>query len=89
MESRIAFLERELDTRSDEIRRRDAIIMNMTEAMKAIAPPAQEEAPPETTEAPTEATEQPGRVGPQTEVEGPQAGAERPQERSWWQRVFS
>jgi hypothetical protein len=73
MRDRIAFLERELE-------RKDAILLNMTEAMKAIAPPAQEEAPPEPPEASVTATEQPGRVGPQTEVEGTQEGAERP----WW-----
>ena len=42
MSSRIDFLERELVARLEEIRRRDAIIMNMTEAMKALSPPEQE-----------------------------------------------
>jgi uncharacterized small protein (DUF1192 family) len=35
MRERIAFLERELE-------RKDAILLNMTEAMKAIAPPSEE-----------------------------------------------
>jgi excisionase family DNA binding protein len=42
MQERLAFLERELDVRAEEIRRRDTIIMNMTEAMKALSPPPQE-----------------------------------------------
>jgi hypothetical protein len=42
MRERLAFLERELDVRTEEIRRRDTIIMNMTEAMKALNPPAPE-----------------------------------------------
>jgi excisionase family DNA binding protein len=43
MQDRLAFLERELEVRAEEIRRRDTIIMNMTEAMKALNPPAPEE----------------------------------------------
>src|SRR5215218_8475271 len=75
LRSRVQFLERELE-------RKDAILLNMTEAMKAIGPPAETISEPR--EAPTEATEQPGRVEPQAQVEGPQTGAERP----WWRRVF-
>jgi hypothetical protein len=77
-QDRIAFLERELE-------RKDAILLNMTEAMKAIAPPAQEEAPPEPPEASVTATEQPGRVEAQSQVEGAQEAGERV---SWWRRVF-
>jgi hypothetical protein len=77
MRERIVFLERELE-------RKDAILLNMTEAMKAIAPPAQEETP-EPPEAPQTATEQPGRVGAQPAVEGGQEGGER---RPWWRRMF-
>jgi len=40
-----------ITTRDEEIRRRDTIIMNMTEAMKALNPPAPEE-PPEPRESP-------------------------------------
>jgi len=40
-----------ITTRDEEIRRRDTIIMNMTEAMKALNPPAPEE-PPEVRESP-------------------------------------
>jgi excisionase family DNA binding protein len=73
LRDRVRFLERELE-------RKDAILLNMTEAMKALNPPS----PQEPSESPQTATEQPGRVEPQAQVEGPQEGAERP----WWRRVF-
>lgn len=69
----------------EELARKDAIMLNMTEAMKALTPPAQEE-PSSPPEAPTEATEQPGRVEPQTPLRG---GAQDGTERiSWWRRMF-
>ena len=46
-----ALLREVINTRDEEIRRRDTIIMNMTEAMKALNPPASEE-PSETRESP-------------------------------------
>jgi excisionase family DNA binding protein len=55
MQDRLAFLERELEVRAEEIRRRDTIIMNMTEAMKALNPPAPEDS--------SEARESPERAG--------------------------
>jgi hypothetical protein len=40
LRERIAFLERELEARTEEIHRRDAILMNMTQIVKpAIEPP--------------------------------------------------
>jgi hypothetical protein len=45
-----------LTTRDEEIRRRDTIIMNMTEAMKALNPPAPEDS--------SEARESPDSSGP-------------------------
>jgi DNA-binding Lrp family transcriptional regulator len=76
----ITFLERELEARSEEIRRRDAIIMNMTEAMKAIGPP-HEDAP----ESPE--SHVPSETPPDASGEA-QEGSERPEERSWWRRLF-
>jgi hypothetical protein len=38
LRDRIAFLQRQLQSREEELRRRDAILMNMTEAMKALTP---------------------------------------------------
>jgi hypothetical protein len=74
MQERLAFLERELDVRTEEIRRRDTIIMNMTEAMKALNPLAQHE--------PVEARESPVSPGPtQTPPDAPaapQTGAQGP-----------
>jgi hypothetical protein len=77
MRERIVFLERELE-------RKDAILLNMTEAMEAIAPPAQEEAP-EPPEAPQTATEQPGRVGLNRLSKALRRAAAR---RPWWRRMF-
>jgi hypothetical protein len=58
-------------TRDEEIRRRDTIIMNMTEAMKALNPPAPEDS--------SEARESPQSSGPTGELEEVQEelGAER------------
>jgi hypothetical protein len=42
LRDRIAFLQRQLQSREEELRRRDAILMNMTEAMKALTPPREE-----------------------------------------------
>jgi hypothetical protein len=61
MQERLAFLERELDVRTEEIRRRDTIIMNMTEAMKALNPPVPEDS--------SEARESPESTGPTGELE--------------------
>jgi hypothetical protein len=80
----ISQLRGEVEAWREESRRKDTIIMNMTEAMRAIAPPVQEEPPQEQPEAPQTATEQPGRVGAQASLEGAQEGSERP----WWRRVF-
>jgi len=78
LRDRVRFLERELE-------RKDAILLNMTEAMKAIGPPVHEESPSGAPGAPETATEQPGRVGAQTTLEGSQ----RPSERvPWWRRMF-
>jgi hypothetical protein len=49
-----------ITTRDEEIRRRDTIIMNMTEAMKALNPPAPEES--------SEARESPESTGPTGEL---------------------
>jgi hypothetical protein len=50
-----------ITTRDEEIRRRDTIIMNMTEAMKALNPPAPEDS--------SEARESPESTGPTGELE--------------------
>jgi hypothetical protein len=100
----IARLENEVQFLREELARKDAVMLSMTEAIKAISPPAQEE-PIQEPQAPQTATEQPGRVGPQTPLRGgaqeahemhmPEAGGgplphdqQTPSERPWWRRVF-
>jgi hypothetical protein len=90
----IAQLRGEVEAWRDESRRKDTIIMNMTEAMKALSPPAQEEEPP--AEVPSASGEyavtaqpQPGRVEPQASVEGAQEDAERPEDTTWFPGVGS
>ena len=80
----------------EELARKDAILLNMTEAMKALTPPAQQEqspsptdAPSDTRESPGTATPQPGRVEPQAPLEGaaPEESAQE-ERRSWWKRML-
>jgi hypothetical protein len=53
-------LEQRVNTLEDEVYRQQAILLNMTDAMKALSPPAQEE--------PSEARESPERPGPTGEL---------------------
>ena len=69
LRDRVAFLQRELE-------RKDAIMLNMTEAMKALNPPRAE--PPESAQPRSD------RDAPAESSEGPQTPLERP----WWRRVF-
>jgi excisionase family DNA binding protein len=55
----------------EELARKDAILLNMTESMRQLTAP-QEETLQETPGVPETATPQPGRVGPQTPLEGTQ-----------------
>jgi len=65
MRDRIDFLERELEARREELQRRDVIILNMSETMKALPSPASQETPAETPGAPeTAADEQQGGARP-------------------------
>jgi len=76
MRSRIQFLE-------DELQRKDAILLNMTEAMKALSPPPQE-APSEARESPQTVEEEPERAERHSATGEAQEGVQRP----WWRRVF-
>ena len=82
LRDRIRFLERQLEAREAELQRRDVMLINMTEAMKALNPPPSQEP----SEAP-ETAESPGpRERPFTDAGGgPQEAA---QPRSWWRRMF-
>ncbi len=66
MRDRIGFLE-------EELRRKDAILLNMTEAMKALNPP------PEPRDGPETASE---------ERDGTQVPPEQEKPVSWWRRIF-
>jgi hypothetical protein len=95
LRDRVAFLERQLEDRAEEIRRRDHIIAALTERI----PPAIE-APDhrEPSRAPESTAEEPARVNP-SGTEDPQMGSERPRDaaelpvrglviRTWWKRVL-
>jgi hypothetical protein len=76
MRTRIQFLE-------DELQRKDAILLNMTEAMKAISPPSQK-APSEPRETPQTIDEGPERAEPHSATGEAQESAASPHQRSAW-----
>jgi hypothetical protein len=78
LEAENAFLRQELATRDEEIRRRDAILLNMTEGLKALGPP-------EPREAFVTVSEDSGRGKGDHDQTEPQGGSER---RSWLHRFF-
>ena len=73
LRDRVQFLERELE-------RKDAILLNMTEAMKALNPPASQEPP----EAPLSAEEVAEGPAPTDAGARPSSASQRP----WWRRIF-
>jgi CHC2 zinc finger len=86
-------LENENEFLRRELERKDTILLNMTEAMKALNPPAQEP-PSEARESPETVEEQQGRGEPPATVEaqessealgGQGSGTARG---SWWRRMF-
>jgi hypothetical protein len=76
-------LENENEFLRRELERKDAILLNMTEAMKAISPPPQEESS-EPREPPETAGEPQGGGAPQSATVESQESVQRP----WWRRVF-
>jgi hypothetical protein len=76
-------LENENEFLRSELERKDAILLNMTEAMKALSPPSQEASPDER-ESPQTAEEEPERAEPRPAMGGAQEGVQSP----WWRRVF-
>jgi hypothetical protein len=90
LRERVAFLEGQLRRRDEEMARRDAVLLNMTEAMKALGPPSREDA--------SESPESRGPPTPPAAGGKTQAPAERPPDtaewpvrggflRPWWRRV--
>jgi hypothetical protein len=74
LRDRIAFLEGQLRRRDEEIGRRDAVLLNMTEAMKALNPPR---------ESRQEPSESPGSPGPTDAGAEAQEAPETPDTRPW------
>jgi hypothetical protein len=95
LRDRVAFLERQLEGRAEEIRRRDHIIAALTERIAPAIEVPEHEKPPG---APESTAEEPARVTPSS-TEDPQTGSERPRDavelpvrgpfrRPWWKRVL-
>jgi predicted ArsR family transcriptional regulator len=76
-------LENENEFLRRELERKDTILLNMTEAMKALSPPSQE-TPPDERESPQTAEEEPDRAEPRPATGGAQESAHRP----WWRRIL-
>ncbi len=76
-------LENENEFLRRELERKDTIMLNMTEAMKAISPPAPEESS-EARESPETAAEPSEGAQPRPDATGAQEGVQRP----WWRRVL-
>jgi hypothetical protein len=79
-------LENENEFLRRELERKDTILLNMTEAMKALNPPAQE-APSEARKSPETVDEQQGRGMPHSATGETQEGVQRPW-RSLWRRIL-
>jgi hypothetical protein len=80
LRDRKAFLQRQLQSREEELRRRDAILMNMTEALKALTPPREE-----SSESPEPRPDRPAASEATAEA---QEATERQEERKGWFRKF-
>jgi excisionase family DNA binding protein len=76
LRDQVEHLRRELDTRNEELRRKDTIIMAMTQRIPEL------EAPQEPQDGPEKAAEHPGRG------EGPEDQREPAERRPWLHRIF-
>ena len=82
LENEVEFLRKELATRDAEIQRRDAVLLSLSEGLKALNPPP---ASPEPRELPETGSAQPERGNTPAGAERPFTEEERP---SWWKRFF-
>jgi len=82
LRDRVRRLEHELDTRNEDIRRRDHLLAAALERMPAL------EAPQEPRESPTPSPEASESTTPRSATEDPHSEAEPVQRRSWWRRMF-
>ena len=80
LENEVEFLRKELATRDAEIQRRDAVLLSLSEGLKALNPP-----PPEVRDSPVSHSEDSdkGSVTPSEQQEP----SERPK-RSWWREFL-
>jgi hypothetical protein len=76
-------LENENEFLRRELERKDTILLNMTEAMKALSPPSQE-APPDERESPQTVEEEPERAEPRPATVESQEPAWRRWRRRWF-----
>ena len=74
-EVEVASLREQVEWLRGEVQRKDAILLSMTEAMKALSPPSEARESPESTAPSPTPTDTP---------EEPQEGVQRP----WWRRMF-
>jgi hypothetical protein len=79
LRDQVAFLRAELE-------RKDALLLNMTEAMKALNPPREE--PSESRQGPSEPSPEQSRVDASQGYPEQETGSEGQERRSWWRRVF-
>ena|SRR5215208_521871 len=82
--SEVEVLREQVEWLRGEVQRKDAILLNMTEAMKALSPPVQEASPDER-ESPQTVEEEPEKAEPHSATVEAQEGVQR---RPWWRRVF-
>ena len=84
LQDQIRYLREQLDAereaRTEERRRHDTIVAQLTSRIPAIEAPQEE-----STDAPESAAEEPERAEPRTDAGISQEGVQR---RSWWRRVF-
>ena len=88
LEAEVEYLRRQLDqereARTEERRRHDTLMAQLTQANAALAARIPElEPPPEERESP-QTVEEPETAEPHSDAPGAQEGAQRP----WWRRVF-
>jgi predicted ArsR family transcriptional regulator len=76
-------LENENEFLRRELERKDTILLNMTETMKALSPPARD-VPSDERESPEMVEKEPERAEPRSATGGTQEGVRRP----WWRRMF-
>lgn len=84
LRAHVGSLERQLEARAEEIRRRDILLGEFVRRVPELEAPAGAEAPSEPPGSPETATPQPGRIETPIEV----ATEEPSSRRSWWRRMF-